>query len=248
MKVYTKFLAVAIMAVTVLSCQPKETKVETTVTTPKVEEVEVIEQVWLVDEYHINEIPVTTHPSAKPRVKRDEAKVISKVEAIPAEEVDYSTKLASDLHLAVQESEALVPVQIESVTELAIPLDENQTVTAYNNKGKLEGAALVVSNKQTGEIDHIIFENKHHHKDYYNVQAGMSAREVKKLRKEMKHMTEKGQVFYYSDESNIMYLLDIKLSDGEEFTDEMVDQSFVSAIVWKDKNHKDHPRHKHGKA
>lgn len=223
------------------SCQQSQTKVEQSQAAPVVEEVVVTEHVWVVDEHHINEIPVTNHPAAKPRVKKESPKVINRIEAEPAGQLDYSVKAAEELHLAVKESEELVPVPVTEVTELAIPLDETQTVTAYTEKGKFEGAALVVSNGN-GEIDHIIFDNKHHHKDYYNVHAGMSAREVRKLRREMKHMAHKGQVFFYADGSNIMYVLDTKFADGTEVTDEMVDQSFVSAIVWKDKNHKDHPQ------
>ncbi len=57
----------------------------------------------------------------------------------------------------------------------------------------------------------------------------------------MKHMVHKGQVFFYSDDSNTMYLLDTKTADGKEVVEADVDESFVSTIVWKDKNGEFHP-------
>jgi hypothetical protein len=54
------------------------------------------------------------------------------------------------------------------------------------------------------------------------VQAGMSGKEVKKLRKELKHMVKNGQIFLYDDQSNIMYLLDAK-DQGNEVTEEQID-------------------------
>ncbi len=200
------------------------------------------EQKWVVDEHHINEVPVTSHPTAKPRVKKHTQGTIQKMEAQPAESVDYSVRSAEELHLAVKQYENIEPITIAEVQELVIPLEETQTVTAYGKKEKYEGAAMVVTNLQTGEIDHIIFDNKHHHSDYYDVHAGMKASEVRKLRREMKHLAHKGRVYFYADGSNVMYVLDIKYADGQEVTEEMIDNSFVSAVVWKDNKHPEHPQ------
>ena len=51
----------------------------------------------------------------------------------------------------------------------------------------------------------------------------MSGKEVKKLRKELKHMVKNGQIFLYDDQSNIMYLLDAKDQKGNEVTEEQID-------------------------
>ena len=65
----------------------------------------------------------------------------------------------------------------------------------------------------------------------------MTGKEVKKLRKEMKHMVKKGQVFLYDDQSNIMYLMDAQNMVGDEITAADVETMEVQSIVWKDKKH-----------
>jgi hypothetical protein len=128
------------------------------------------------------------------------------------------------------------PVEEEvTVTEAYIPLDETQTLIAYNKKDKQEAVLQVVSD-ENGEIEYIAFSDKHH-KDIYDVQAGMTAKEAKMLRKELKHMKHKGNHYLYDDQSNIMYLLDVQDSEGNEVISEEIDQYEISAIVWKDKKH-----------
>jgi hypothetical protein len=106
---------------------------------------------------------------------------------------------------------------------------------AYNKKDKQEAVLQVVSD-ENGEIEYIAFSDKHH-KDIYDVQAGMTAKEAKMLRKELKHMKHKGNHYLYDDQSNIMYLLDVQDSEGNEDISAEVDQYEISAIVWKDKKH-----------
>ncbi|TNF43059.1 MAG: hypothetical protein EP311_04010 [Cytophagales bacterium] len=238
-------LAISFATISIWSCNPKPTEVEV-IETPVVEEIIIEEIIWVVDEHHINETPVTTHPSAKPRIKKDPTtKALTKDVEVTHEELPFTPKPSSEVILAVSSTPEVEPVSVVAQEELIIPLDETQTVQSFGKRGQSTGAVQVVTNSSTGEIDHIIFEDKHH-KDYYDVQAGMSVKDVKKLRKEMKHMAHKGKVFFYSDDSNIMYLLDTKYSDGSEVLEEDIEESFVSAVVWKDKNHKDHPK-KHKK-
>ncbi|WP_111668915.1 hypothetical protein [Algoriphagus litoralis] len=240
MKKQNILIAAAFLAA--YSCKPSEPEV-VEVPVEVVEEVMVEEVVWVVDEHHINEMPVTTHPTATPRIKKDPAtKAPVRDTTTVHEDVPYTPMPSTEILLAVSTSPDVEPIAPVAGEELIIPLDETQTVQSFGKKGQATGAVQVVTNSTTGEIDHIIFEDKHH-KDYYDVQAGMSVKEVKKLRKEMKHMVHKGQVFFYSDDSNIMYLLDVKYSDGTEIVTSDIDESLVTAVVWKDKKHKDHPKH-----
>lgn len=142
---------------------------------------------------------------------------------------------------------AFQPTDVE-MTVAAIPMEESQKIAAYNKKGKFEGEVQVVSKSASGEIDHIVFTGKHH-VDQYNVSAGLTGKEARKLRKELKHMAHKGQVFLYQEESNVMYVMDAKDNvSGDEVTMEEVDSMTITAVVWKDaKHHKadDHEGHNH---
>lgn len=216
-------------------CKPAATEEAVEVVEEEMVAVEPV--VWIIDEYHLNEIPITDHPTAQPRKKE------AAVDAAPPVSLDdpYTVKSTDNFVVAVAEVYE-VDNPVVAVTEAAIPLEETQTISSFNAKGKDMGAVQIVSNGATGEIDHIIFQDKNH-KDYYDVQAGMSGKEARHLRKELKHMYHKGKVFFYTDDSNIMYLTDIQYADGEEITEADLDESVVTAIVWKDKKHKDHPKH-----
>jgi hypothetical protein len=221
------------------TCKPAEKEVESI---EMVEEIVLVEHVWVIDEHHLNETPITNHPTAKPRKKTT---TVEAAPEIPLDDVPYKSLVASDFIASISQTHEIENPIVE-ISEVVIPLDETQTVASFNKKGNSTGSVQVVSNAETGEIDHIIFQDKNH-KDYYDVQAGMSGKEVRKLRKEMKHMAHKGQVFFYSDDSNIMYLTDIKYADGEEIVEADVDESLVTAVIWKEKSHKDHPKHAHHK-
>ena len=94
----------------------------------------------------------------------------------------------------------------------------------------------MISTPGDNEIEQIIFTDKKH-KDVYDVQAGLTGKQVKRLRKEMKHMVKKGKVFMYSDESNIMYLMTTTNMLGDEVTTADVENMEVQAVIWKDKKH-----------
>ncbi|PZX56744.1 hypothetical protein [Algoriphagus chordae] len=230
-------LPVALVSIGLLSyaCNPAEkTEIEEK---PEVVSDVILEEdfILVIDEYHLNETPIATTPPTTEAKSTPEAKA-------SAPKTDNNTAYeplpAIEFQEVIIEEYDLVEVPVIQ-TQIAIPLNETQTVMAYNKKGKAEGSIQVVSNGE-GEIDHILFQDKNH-KDSYDVQAGMSAKEVKKLRKEMKHMVHKGQVFYYTDDSNIMYLLDTEVPDSGEVIEAEVEESVVSAVIWKDKKHKDHP-------
>ncbi len=137
-------------------------------------------------------------------------------------------------------------LEVVETTVLAIPMEETQTVIAFNKKDKFEGQVQVVSASSTGEVAHIVFTGKHH-VDKYNVSAGLTGHEARKLRRELKHMAHQGQVFLYVDESNIMYLMDSKnLATGEEVTEADVDSMIISAVIWKDAKHHNEHDQAHG--
>jgi hypothetical protein len=199
------------------------------------------EDIWLIDEHQVNDIPVTSKAASakKPDVDNTQADEAQEVEEEMDQEIDLeewyeiATMEEMEASLAEQEYEAMQTVQL---TELAIPIEETQTVVSYTKKGKAKAAFQVVSSPVDNEVEQIIFTDKKH-KDVYDVQAGMSCKEVKRLRKELKHMVKKGQVFLYSDESNIMYLTDIQDVEGDGISASDVESSEVQAIIWKDKKH-----------
>jgi hypothetical protein len=200
------------------------------------------EEVWVVYENKMNDIPLT---SESPTIvnKKDAAKKSTLVKSIDKKELKEEKpevlKKTSTVKTAQMDS-MLTQKQysrMDSIQEelMVIPLEEKQTIIAYNKKG-VEKESFQVISTEDGEVDQIIFTNKKHI-DVYNVQAGMTGKEVKTLRKELKHMEKKGQVFLYDDTSNIMYLMDSKNKAGQEITESDIEPMEVQAIIWKDKKH-----------
>ncbi|QLE02699.1 hypothetical protein HX109_14440 [Galbibacter sp. BG1] len=238
-------LLLALLAISVISC--KQTKKEETTEDIEIESAGVIEeedsmreaQVLLINEHQINDMPLTTKATIDgmdnstaitEEVKENETYSESMTEAPP--NADYEVHSKEDIHSKLEANDYIAN-EIE-VDEAIVPLDETQTITSYNKKGKEKDSLQVVSDGN-GNIDQIIFTHRHH-KDVYDVQAGMSTKEVKKLRKDLKHMVKHGQVFLYDDTSNIMYLLDAKDAEGNEISEAEIETMSVQAIIWKDKN------------
>ena len=195
--------------------------------------------VWVIDEHQINDVPLTSRAekveeAAKEEQEAEEVEKEMEEEEMMDEEA-YEIYTMEAVNAALEE-QAYEASEIVEVTEAVIPIDETQTVVAYNKKGKPLAAFQVVSSGPDNEIEQIIFTDKKH-TDIYDVKAGMSGKEVKRLRREMKHMVKKGQVFLYDDQSNIMYLMDAKNMAGDEITVADVESMEVQAVVWKDKKH-----------
>ncbi len=203
-------------------------------------DVAVVEQdYWIIDEYEYDDIPLVAvvddeqtdqaaSPESQEKTSSDEAKT-------PAEQTDEHESLqmeALEADLMEQEYEVLASTVEE--TDAIIPLEETQSMVSYAKKGKNDAALQVVTNLQTGEVEQITFLDKNH-KDVYDVQAGLTGKELRKLRREVKHMVKKGQVFLYDDQSNIMYLMDAQNMVGDEVTEADIESMEVSAIIWKDK-------------
>lgn len=254
LKSITKKVMTIIFSFALLSCSNEQAKLpESELEVIVLDEVVEVDEVdvWLIDEHQINSIAVTS--KAKDSVEAEkESKSREKKNAVKEVAEESSEELAADTEelyeiasleaieaqLAEEEYEAR---QIVEVTETIIPLEETQTVVSYNKKGNELASFQVISNPDNNEIEQIIFTDKKH-KDVYDVQAGMSGKEVKRLRKELKHMKKKGQVFYYDDTSNIMYLMTATDRAGDEYTEGDIETMEVQAIIWKDKRH--HKKHK----
>lgn len=228
----------ALLVIFAAACNQKakeETVQEEPVTIVEVEEVDV----WVIDEHQINDVPVTSKAPVVKEAAKEEQEAEEVEEEIETEEIleeeAYEIYTMEAIN-AVLEEQAYEATEIVEVTEAVIPIDETQTVVAYNKKGKAEAAFQVVSSGPDNEVQQIVFTDKKH-TDVYDVSAGMSGKEVKRLRKEMKHMVKKGQVFLYDDQSNVMYLMDAKDMAGDEVTAAEVESMDVQAIVWKDKKH-----------
>lgn len=187
---------------------------------------------WVIDEHEINDVPLTS----KSKKKKATTSQIEKAEPAAGQTTytDYEV-YAIDVLEPVLFDQGYEPIETINVTEAVIPIDETQTVVSYSKKGKAQDTLQVISSG-SGEIEQVIFAHKKH-KDVYDVSTGMSGKEVKKLRKEMKHMVKNGQVFLYDDSSNIMYLMDAQDTEGNEIGEAEIDTMDVQAIVWKDKKH-----------
>ena len=203
-------MAINIFAITIIfsfstvSCDQnsKKNKKDTDVS----EDVSVIEEdIWFIDERKINDIPLTTtiKPSAPENKEKPKAKSLKETDAVKT-----VTVLSANFQEVGYEAEQ------QKISKAVIPLNETQTLTSFSKKGKKESEVQVISNGD-GEIDQIVFTHKKH-KDIYNVQVGMSGKEVKKLRRKLKHMMKKGQMFLYDDDSNIMYLMATKTEKVED--------------------------------
>jgi hypothetical protein len=154
--------------------------------------------------------------------------------------VDVFVASLADSGIVVQNTRPAVkaapaPKDSVTVTTSATVLNSDQTVLELGKKGQASMMEVVSDPTDPNTIDQIVFTDKKH-TDVYNVQAGMSARDVRKLRKDMKHMVKKGKVYMYSDDSNIMYQMtatDALTKDS--YTEAEVDDMQVDAIVWKNK-------------
>jgi hypothetical protein len=158
---------------------------------------------------------------------------------LPTDSVDtldaYET-VTVDVFVAVLADSDIVPVAPApdsiTVTTTATELNDDQTVVALGKRGQASSLEVISSKNDPNKIDKIIYTDKNH-VDVYNVKAGMSAHEVRKLRREMKHMVKDGKVFMYEDDSNIMYQMTVTdQTTKTSYTEAEVDEMSVDAIVW----------------
>jgi hypothetical protein len=206
---------------------------------PKIQQIVALPEITIVGEHHVNEAPLTDHPNAMPNQKHHEMTDADRA-------INYKTLHASDIQAMLTKSYRVVDKQSSATKPDAgdivnsYPLDETQAYIAFNNE-KWLGSIAVVSDKKSGLVEQIIFTDSTH-QDVYNVRLGMTAKQVMLLRKELKLIEQEGTNYLYSEESNIMYLLDVKDANGKQHDELEMDKTTVSAIIWKDKNHQKHPK------
>lgn len=226
------FVIVVINGAIISSCKDTKKKVsesETIVVTEDEPAVVELDEIWIIEEHKINNVPVTS----KAIVKTEEVETEKEVKEAEQEMYDIAT--IEEIHEDLVELDYEAH-QIVEVEEQIIPIDEIQTIVSYNKKGKEKGTLQVISSGPNNEVEQIIFTDKKH-KDVYEISPGMSGKEVKKIRRELKHFVKKGQVFLYDDSSNIMYLMDAKDLAGDEIIAADVENMDVQAVIWKDKKH-----------
>lgn len=218
-----------------------------------VEEVQAAEteepQKVVISEHQLNDIAMTSKAKSNSGGEAQEEASDDPTEARERTTLDrqaeaddkYEVTTHEELKTSLSEADYVAMNEI-TLTQSVIPLGDSHTIVSYNSNGKVKDTLHVVTNA-AGEIDHIVFTHKHH-KDEYDVENGMTGKEVKELRKDVKHMVKNGKVFLYEDNSNIMYVLEAKNAQGDEVVikekDQMayegnVDEMVVKAIVWKDK-------------
>ena len=179
--------------------------------------------VILVNEHHFDKVPITSHGR----------KIIEGGEvSLDDEPKDVKVHTAEQMHTVLIENE-YEPQELE-VTQAVITLDETETFVAYNKKDEEIGMLQVVTDAN-GEISKIAFADKNH-RDTYDVQNGMTAKEAKQLRRRLKHVKRKTDHYLYDDQSNIMYLLDIQDDMGNEITAAEIDKAEIRAIIWEKKD------------
>lgn len=143
----------------------------------------------------------------------------------------FVAALADSDIVPVAPAPAAAPDSI-TVTTAATVLNTDQTVVELGKRGQASSIEVISSKKDPNVIDKIVYTDKNH-VDVYNVKAGMTAHDVRKLRREMKHMVKDGKVFMYEDDSNIMYQMTATdQTTKTSYTDDEVDNMTVDAIVW----------------
>ena len=227
-----------------LACNPQsKNKDKASEATDDADVVVIEEDYWIIEEYEYDDIPLVAvvddehteqaaSPESQKKTSSDEAK--TPAEQTDELEMEYESLQMEALEADLMEQEYEVLASTVEETDAIIPLEETQSMVSYAKKGKNDAALQVVTNLQTGEVEQITFLDKNH-KDVYDVQAGLTGKEVRKLRREVKHMVKKGQVFLYDDQSNIMYLMDTQNMVGDEVTLADIESMEVAAIIWKDK-------------
>ena len=130
-------------------------------------EIVTIEEIWLIDEHEYHDIPLTSKAEEQEEEAEHEAEHEAEEEAEAEREreeelaeQEYEEEMMEEAY-EIATMEALAEYEaMEStivVTEIVIPLDETETVIAYNKKGEENAALQVVSDGATGEIKQITF-------------------------------------------------------------------------------------------
>ena len=114
----------------------------------------------------------------------------------------------------------------------------NDTLTIYSVKKKDVEAFQIISDPNDPDaVQQVIISDKKG-VDMYNVQNGMTVKEVKKIRGQMKHVVKHGKVILYTDDSNIEYTATLKDGQGDSVSESDIDDLQIDGIVWESKHKK----------
>jgi hypothetical protein len=150
---------------------------------------------------------------------------------------DLMAKLAEEEVTPMEPREESIPIGPHWVVSEEVEMEEVRTVVAFEKNG-VEVMQVSYDPMDPEQVEHVVFIHKDH-VDEYDVHPGMKGKEARMLRKELKHMEHKGQVFLVDEQSNITYRMRAtELNTGEEISIDAVDEMEVEAIVWSNKHHK----------
>ena len=138
------FAAVFPISILFASCGSGDKTNEEQATQPEVVVV-VEDDIWIVEEYEINDLPITSQspitaekPIQKaPAAETDKAEASAEEAAADMQEEEYDIATLDYLSAMAAEQDYLAETTVE-VTEMVIPLEETQTIVSFSKKGKAE--------------------------------------------------------------------------------------------------------------
>ncbi len=192
----------------------------------------------LISEHSIADIPMN---KAHHDAIRENRSIDDKANFVP-----YQTCTKDDMHaaLATQELTPRAPQKVERTvgmprTYVMGTSEVDHALLVSYEKNGTEVLQITTDPDDPQHIEHVVFMHKGH-TDEYNVQPGMKGHEARKMRKELKHMTHKGQLFLYEEDSNITYRMRTVDPNKHTYTDSEINDLEIDAIVWQNKNERNH--------
>ncbi len=145
-KILLALFAIGIMT----ACSSPEPEVEEEETEVVVEEVVVEEVEWIILEDGFGTDGTEKVSLTAPKEEQPEEAAEPEMEPITHDE--FAAR--------IQPLEYMEPSMIEiEVTEAIIPINETETLTAYNSKGKEKGSIQVIHDSQTGELVSVMYSH-----------------------------------------------------------------------------------------
>jgi hypothetical protein len=209
--------------------QPADTTASAVVDTPAVEVVAMV-----ITEHTIGDVPMARviHEARRKAAPADTTVHTRPYETATA--TDLSTAFATDEIIPADTIPAAAPVGMPLVGVAEVTAVNNAVLVAYEKKG-VEVLQVSVDAADPEQVMHVVFMSKDH-VDEYDVRPGMKGAEARKLRRELKHMVHKGQVFLYEEDSNITYRMAVTDGSKLAYTEAEVNELNVEAIVWRNKH------------
>lgn len=184
-----------------------------------------------VDETSVESVPLNEkwHAAVKANKPEAEKQAAAKEKPVKTASKDDVTKALESKDLTPSPQPALNSNDVVSLT--ADPINQTLAMTSFG-KRKNEYLTVVSSPTDPNKVDQIVFTNKKH-TDIYKISPGMPVKEVRKLRKDLKHFVKNGKVFLANDDSNILYMLNVTAPDGKNvYSDAELDNMDVQSVIW----------------